>query len=178
MGMGGLRIGEVFGLLWENIDFKNGIIRIIWQSNYGRLREPKTKYSRRIVPIAPELRPILMSWKLKSPSNKFVFPGKDGKIPLCEGPWRSHHYKPLLEKLNLKYINPHALRHQCTFMLLNRGMKIRDVAGIMGHSSTDITYKIYDRLSPEHYVDEMKDISFFNKPRVRKKVRKQNGTSA
>jgi integrase len=178
MGMGGLRIGEVFGLLWENIDFKKGIIRIIWQSNYGKLRDPKTKYSNRTVPIAPELRPILLRWKLKCPSNKFVVPGKDGKKPLCEGPWRAHHYKPLLEKLKLKYVKPQGLRHQCTFMLLNRRIEIRDVSGILGHSSTDITYKIYDRLSPEHYVDEMKDISFFNKPGVRKKVRKQNGNSA
>ena len=56
----GVRIGELHGLKWSDIDFKNNIVRIersrIYSSGVGTYeKDPKTRTSKRIVPFHQDL---------------------------------------------------------------------------------------------------------------------------
>src|SRR5262249_46332405 len=66
----GLRIGEVLGLTWPAVDLKSGKLRVITNladTDRGKpltLQPPKTRTSRRTVPLPPELIRELKVWKL------------------------------------------------------------------------------------------------------------------
>ena len=53
------------------------------------------------------------------------------------------------EKAGLPHIRVHDLRHSYASMLINKGIDIQVISRLMGHGSTDITYKIYSHFYPE-----------------------------
>ncbi len=84
----GLRVGEVCGLKWENVDLENGIIHI--DSSVERIKninkqngssktvlilsDTKSDTSNRTIPISNILQKILL--KNKQNNNRFVIEGK------------------------------------------------------------------------------------------------------
>ena len=56
----GLRIGEVLALNWASVDFAIGQIRVTRGYYRGSMGSPKTKCSRRVVPLPEALRPVLL----------------------------------------------------------------------------------------------------------------------
>jgi integrase len=56
----GLRIGEVLGLPWKNVDFNSGEIRITQACYRGIIGSPKTKCSKRLVSIPTALKTALL----------------------------------------------------------------------------------------------------------------------
>src|SRR5262249_51985537 len=64
----GLRLGEVAGIHWQDVDLEGGMIRVRKQrdATTGTLRELKTKAAKREIPIATPLRRLLVEWKLNS----------------------------------------------------------------------------------------------------------------
>lgn len=71
----GARLGEAFGLTWEEIDFDNNTIRIRRQMiDYPKMYLSNPKYnSKREVPICPTLKTILLKEKEKQERNKAFF---------------------------------------------------------------------------------------------------------
>lgn len=71
----GARLGEAFGLTWEEIDFENNLIRIKRQMiDYPKMYLSNPKYnSKRDVPICPTLKAILLKEKEKQERNKAFF---------------------------------------------------------------------------------------------------------
>lgn len=65
----GLRIGEVLGLCWDDVDLEKGQIRIVRQIHPGRIRsenffaDPKTNASKRTIYISGRLLDALKLWK-------------------------------------------------------------------------------------------------------------------
>jgi len=66
--------------MWKDIDFKSDTISINRQYYGGTLKDPKTEKSNQVIPILPELKPILKEWKLQCKSLKWVFPGSRNDI--------------------------------------------------------------------------------------------------
>jgi len=171
---GGLRLSEVLGLQWKYIDLKNRTIRVEFQCYQGTYREVKTPSSVRTVPIIEDLLPILQEWKLKCPPpKKWLFPGSSGDKPMFTSSWSQYNFKPLLKKLDLPDVNFHSLRKLCTKLLLDNGIPLREVMGILGHSDPKITLQVYDSLTDQHLVRVTKDIRIFNNEStmLRKKLR-------
>jgi len=173
-GLAGLRISEILGLQWKNIDFIEDKIYIDKQYFQGQYKKPKSATSKRIIPIFSDLRPVLQEWKLKCPPpKKWLFPGRK-ECPLYGSSWEMYNFKPLLRQLDLPDVKFHSLRHLFNKMILDAGMPIREAMQILGHSDPKITVSIYDRLSPGRLVEVSRDIKFFNTPERRKKLRKNN----
>lgn len=147
--LAGLRLAEVFGLKWDKVDFIHEQISIDLQYTRGVLKTPKAG-STRIVPILPDLSPILKAWKLQSSYPVWLFPGAKDK-PHTPHHWVHCVFKPLLQNLGLPPIRFHALRHGFDKMLHDMGIQTRDVMQIMGHKSWTMS-KHYDRESPEHLI--------------------------
>lgn len=83
----GLRIGELLALKWQDIDFKQGELHVERSCHYGKGKDgkfaritdtPKTKTSKRIVPLPKQLLPILKEWK-KQAKSEYVVESNQGK---------------------------------------------------------------------------------------------------
>jgi len=145
----GLRIGEVLALTWPAIDLKAGRLEVrfnLADSDKGQplmLQPPKTKSSRRSVPLPPELTRELKIWKLKCPRSEqdLVFAREDGK------PYHRNAASDALDraikKAEIKRLTPHGLRHSFASLLLADGVPVPEVSALLGHKDSYVTWKVY-----------------------------------
>jgi integrase len=63
----GLRLGELLGLKWQDVDLARGVIRVRRQlTQQGELAEPKTRNAKREVVVFPDLGCFLREHRLRS----------------------------------------------------------------------------------------------------------------
>ncbi len=82
-----LRVSELLGLTWMDIDFHNMAIQVRRAYVWGRFKEPKSKASKAAVPLHPLVAGFLLAWRDRTPYAKdrdYVFPSLKlkGKKPL------------------------------------------------------------------------------------------------
>lgn len=65
-GASGLRVGELLGLKWEDVDFKKSVIYIRRSIVKQRIGPPKTEASQKPIPMNSELAKALRLWKMKT----------------------------------------------------------------------------------------------------------------
>jgi len=150
----GLRIGEIIGLTWENIDLKNASIKVMqqWKKlpsgeyNFGKL---KSKNSYRSVPIPQNTISQFKSFKKVENMNGRVFNFKNTKSTACS-------LNLVLKKYN---ITVHELRHTYGSKLIANGMSYTDAAELLGHTPAE-TMRTYS-----HVNDDMrkKNVELINK---------------
>ncbi len=147
----GLRIGEVCGLKWEDINFntkslevKRTIERIKNNEKNSHLKTiliestPKSDTSNRIIPIPNFL--IQMLQKLKTEDKYFLLSNKE---TLYDPRLFNYFYKNILKKSNITYTNFHTLRHTFATRSIESKMDIKTLSEILGHSNVDITLRLY-----------------------------------
>lgn len=147
-GMCGLRIGEILGLRWDKIDFKNDTIEIDiqWKNlddkkiGFGEL---KSKNSYRTLPLPPYVKQLLIQWRNYKPtdiSNRVIaYKCIAGLTQLLK-----NYTKKLGYDLTI-----HEFRHTYATSLIARGIDFKTVAKLMGHD-IEQTMKTYS-----HVTDEM-----------------------
>jgi integrase len=59
----GMRIGEVLALCWRDVDLVGGTVRVNLAINDGHFDEPKTKRSKRVVPLANKAKAVPVARK-------------------------------------------------------------------------------------------------------------------
>lgn len=153
---GGLRIGEVCGLKWEDVDLENRVLYIrhtVIRLKKGlQLSTPKTSSSRRVVPMPDVLINYLKMYESQSDSF-MVSNSMDLYDPRCV----QRCFKTLCKKYNFT-IHFHALRHTYATTCMMKGMDMKSLSEILGHSSVSITLSLYVHSSIEHkkrQVDEV-----------------------
>ena len=156
----GLRIGEMCGLKWSDIDFKQNTLsvqRTVYRANKqdNRIGEPKTKLtvgepktpaSFRVIPIPSFLFPVLLEHK-KTVCSEWVVAINDYGIP---DP-RSHQYKykKILNDCSVPYKNFHSCRHTFASRCIEVGVDIKSLSEMLGHASVNITLDTYVHSSLE-----------------------------
>lgn len=139
----GMREGELFGLRWTDVDFRNGIIFI--RQNYVKKHfgTPKSGKSRPI-PMTPQLKELLAS-NPRNPNSDLVFCQQDGT------PWNRDIVKRpfwrAIKKAGLKKIDIHEMRDSFASQLVMEGKSMKEVQELLGHSDIRMTMK-YAHLSP------------------------------
>lgn len=156
----GLRIGEVCGLTWNDIDMDNKTIQIsktvqrIYNSSTasGKLviDEPKSKSSRRTIPVPAFLFELLKD--NKGEATAYILSGTDR---ITEPRTLQRRFKSLLKKAELPYVNYHCLRHMFATNCIQTGFDIKTLSEILGHSSVEITLKRYVHSSMERKIECM-----------------------
>lgn len=140
----GIRVGELLGLTWNDVDLDSMTISINKQwvrlgaSNNHGFGQLKTKNSKRILPIPLILVKSLSDYKCNSTNDRI--------IPV--------NYSSLLYKYISQHINnhsPHDFRHTYATKLLSNGVDIKTVASLLG-DTVDTVIKTYI-----HYSDEMRE---------------------
>ena len=145
----GVRIGELLGLEWDDVDLQRGFICInktIYRNKdeSGEWRlivdKPKTKSSDRVIPLPSYITDILKARK-DNARSAYVIESKKGERMSI----RSYQYmfKRLTEKAGVRKLNFHALRHTFATRAIECGMDIKTLSEIMGHKNASITLNRY-----------------------------------
>ncbi|HJX51745.1 MAG TPA: site-specific integrase [Polyangia bacterium] len=158
----GLRQEELMKLLWSQVEFsvgKRGALRIErrtrGRSRGGKPYRPKHGKTR-TVPLSGRARAILDDLKQKfrpAPSDR-LFPNVGGcpyvrieHDPECKG---TGYFWQAVERAGLKgKVTFHALRHLFACRCLARGIPMSVVSDYLGHSSIELTVKLYGRFSDD-----------------------------
>lgn len=158
--LAGTRPSEQLGLLWSEVDFERGVIRICRiQERDGSLTDmTKTEAGTREIPMGPTLRAMLLDWRVRCPRRDGelhrVFPGPgrlqpwpkprlDGGGPLLYQNYRRRYWQPVFARLGLPYVTPHSARHLFISTLQAEGIEVGLVAKLAGHASAVVTLGHY-----------------------------------
>ena len=140
----GLRRGELLGLKWQDIDWKNGVIKVRRQIARvdGEIVEAplKTKNSYRAVTISQQAIEVLKMQK-RNTNDEYVFPSPNGG-PISPDSVNNM-LKRVLERAGIPKIRFHDLRHTFATIALQSGVDIKTVSSMLGHFSAGFTLDTY-----------------------------------
>lgn len=153
----GVRLGELMGLEWSDIDFTNGIVSINKSSQYLSdkgvfTKTPKTESSIRDVAIPDFVVSLLEEYRLWYEMQKSIygelwtnsdrlFVQSDGKPmhPSTISKW----FVKFVKEIGLPVINFHGLRHTNATLLISQNIDVAVVAARLGHAQITTTFNFY-----------------------------------
>ena len=153
----GVRLGELMGLEWQDVDFRNGIISINRSSQYLSdmgvfTKVPKTESSIREIAIPEFIISLLEEYKLWYEEQKSIygelwtdsdrlFVQADGKPmhPSTISKW----FVKYVGTIGLPVINFHGLRHTNASLLVAQNIDIAVVSARLGHAQISTTLDFY-----------------------------------
>jgi integrase len=138
----GLRLGELRGLTWRNVDLQRG--RVTVMQSYVRGRIGPTKNNRvRTIPVSGETLSTLKEHRKRSGS--FVFGNGNGDPVAAMTSRRALHRA--CGAAELRQIGWHTLRHSFASHLVMKGVPLKVVQELMGHATIEMTMR-YAHLAP------------------------------
>ena len=149
----GLRRGELLGLLWDDINFETGELKVMKQVKFveGKLQimPPKTKAAERTIILPQPLIAVLKEYKTRVRS-KWLFPSpyKNEDVPRDPCSCRKK-LATILERAECKHVPFHALRHTFATQALRYGMDVKTLASTIGHESVETTLNVYSHTTDE-----------------------------
>lgn len=176
----GLRLGELIGLQWKDVNFQRHSIRI--RRTVGRLskveedgslvkksdtvksteivvRTPKSISSKREIPMFDELWNGLMDYRERQREMIEALGSDYDDQDFIFGITMRKAYDPrvyedlfkrCLKSAGLKDIKFHALRHTFATRALEAGMDIKVLSSLLGHAKASTTLNLYGHALPDH----------------------------
>ncbi|WP_413538368.1 tyrosine-type recombinase/integrase [Enterococcus malodoratus] len=159
----GLRKGELLGLRWKDIDFKNKTLSVKqtlatvdnWRLEF---QVPKTEKSLRTISLDDETLQVIKRWQLKQKElflqfgikaltngNQLLFTTEENKPYYLD--FINHNLKLIVKEHDLKYITPHGFRHTHCSLLFESGASLKEVQVRLGHTDIKTTMDIYAHVS-------------------------------
>lgn len=154
----GLRRSEILGLQWPDIDLKKGsltvnrvLVKVTGTPPY-RFEDPKTKRSRRTIPLPGPVVKELKTWKVAQTAEKLAFKGPYNELNLVftneagqpiNPDFISRRFHKDLTAAKLPAIRFHDLRHGHATMLLELGENLKVISDRLGHSTINMTADTY-----------------------------------
>lgn len=162
----GLRKEEAIGLMWEDVDLKNGYIHVRHAKPFhhgkGEVTDQlKSKAAYRTIPIPAWLLQILREEHSKT-NSPFVLAMRNGESlsasafarlwriienrttddPGLLGKATSPRHPNTVYALDF-HVHPHLLRHTCITRWVEEGFDLKEVQYLAGHSTPDMTLRVY-----------------------------------
>lgn len=177
----GLRLGEILGLKWSDIDFNTGTLTVnrslqrVTEIDRNGNREskvieqlPKTKNSIRTIPIPKNILAKLKDYKVQQSKNKlqigqlytnndYVFCDKLGYHLDDKKPNRN--LKSILTKLGIDPLKFHGLRHTYATRLFEANVPPKTVQVLMGHYDISITLDIYTHVMEDTKLEAVEKLN-------------------
>ena len=149
----GLRIGELCALTWNDIDFKNGVVRVSKalqrvpdKSGKGRtahiVTSPKSKTSVRDIPLPAFVLDILK----QNERSGYILSGTNKPV---EPRTMQNRFKAVLKECGVRSANFHLIRHTYATVCIESGFDAKTVSELLGHSNVNITLNRYVHSSME-----------------------------
>jgi integrase len=147
----GMRIGEILALRWSRLDFLHGSIEISQTYSDGQFGSPKTRSSRRVVPMSSMLLKALETYRAtcnrRDPAN-LVFCTCKG-TPLSPKNLYNRALAPACDELGLPRVSWHSFRHASATLMAEVGESIKTAQAILGHSDVETTLNTYMHAIPD-----------------------------
>jgi integrase len=145
----GLRIGELLALRWRDVDLDSGLIRVRQTCYEGHFDDPKTKRSRRTVPLGSQGMEILKGRKPEvCDPETLVFAARNGS-PLSRRNLLNRQLKPTCENLKLEGITWHWLRHANATMLDSVGASLGTMQALLPADARRAVQGVEDLIGPK-----------------------------
>ena len=176
----GLRIGELLGLKFDDIDFKNKTLTV--RRTLNRLKvyddpdkktdikigEPKTNKAKRVIPLQDFLVTLIQSHHNQVKRERirigelynyqdFIMCNEFGKY--IEPRTYQDLFKKLLHRGGVEKTHFHTLRHTFATRALEAGFDIKSLADILGHADASTTLNKYAHALPDHKKLSMEKLS-------------------
>ncbi len=159
----GMRIGEILGLTWSDIDLDGKHLTIKrQQQRVGKeliICDPKTERSARSIPLTDLAIDALkrhqvwqVGWLREGIESGRVLSGRvftnETGAPL-ENATVLRQFQRITKDAKFPHMRLHDLRHSCATLLLSKGIHARVVMEILGHSTIAMTMNVYSHVVPE-----------------------------
>ena len=171
----GLRLDELLGLMWEDIDLRKNMLHVKRALNRLQIpglpddyqgprtqiviQEPKSENSIRSIPLLPAVVHDLLCWKQTQDSDKMMAEGEYQNTGLIvTNPLGGHieprtfsdYYHRILDKAGLRHFTFHALRHTFASRAMEQGMDEKTLSTLLGHYSVAFTMDTYTHVLDDH----------------------------
>ncbi len=167
----GLRVGELTGLKWEDVDFQKKTISVRRNVGFDYNKkewitgDPKTKSGFRTIPLTDEAISILKRQKSKNRTLKiipiewkeYVFLGVDG-MPV-KNPTYPDAIHLICRKNDIRKFSIHILRHTFATRCIEAGMKPVTLQKILGYSNVGVTMNRYVTTTEDEKRKEMEGVA-------------------
>lgn len=153
----GLRLGEMMGLKWQDIDLEQATLSVnkANQALVGKgvfTKRPKNESSVRSIALSESTVSLLTMYRNEQSETMFQLSGKwidegwvftqwNGKPMYPDTP--SHWFRDFLKHHNLPHMKFHALRHLSATVLIAQGVPLKSVSARLGHADICTTANIY-----------------------------------
>lgn len=156
----GMRLSELLGLIWEEVDFDEGLIRVRYQLGRGSREKPstrarlKTGAAIRDIPLLPQLSIMLQKRRLALPRSSprdYVFPTNGGTAQ-AQAAFERYALHRAAREAGLDgdgrpTLRIHDLRHTfASHLIVDLRLDAMQVSRILGHARPSITLDTYTHL--------------------------------
>lgn len=178
----GLRIGEVTGLQWQDVDLKKKELRVrhtlAWITGKGYfLQEPKSENSRRTVPLPDKAVSLLRARKIAQGKHRLTYGEYWQPLPDLPNLVFTTRYGTPIDGSNLRaemrrilsgmkekgtditWASFHTLRHTFATRCIEEGMQPKTLQHILGHATLAITMDLYCDVMEDTKREEMARIA-------------------
>ena len=146
LAYGGLRLGELLGLQWGDVEYAANrlLVRRQLEAVTGELRAPKTKAGTRFVELPTFVMTELKRWQLRCPKGNLdlCFPDSAGG-GMDDRNFRTRIFYPALRRARLRRIRVHDLRHTAASLMIATGADLAAISRQLGHANVQITLATY-----------------------------------
>ena len=153
----GLRSGELLALKWKDVELDRSRVHVHAtilnpMSNVNAIYQdsPKTKSSNRIVPLTPKAKAILKRL-MEDRQTEWVFESGGRRYSYKQLMYQT---KKLCRESDVPYYGEHVFRHTFATNCYYKGIDVKILSRLMGHSSVSVTYNTYINLYGDGF-DEM-----------------------
>lgn len=175
----GMRIGELCGLMWEDIDLKKRVINVQHNLCYfskenksvHEMHDTKTSQGNRTIPLTDKALFVLKRQKLTK--QELILKGKIAPSEYQNLVFTTRQNKPtqryviqssietIIKKIqkeneDFQFFSTHSFRHTFATRAIENGMNPKTLQKLLGHSSLNMTMDLYCHVTEETLFDEMK----------------------
>jgi integrase len=157
----GLRVGEILGLRWSDVDFASAQLRVSQRCYRGEMDSPKTRASQRTLPLPPA---CIQALKRVQPGfrpeqkDALVFRTSKG-TPYSDTNILHRELKPAGQKIDAPWLSWHTFRRTHATLLQLAGGSLKDAQAQLGHSRLSTTLEIYTIPLPDHQREAVHKLS-------------------
>ena len=180
----GLRLGELQGLRWDDVDLAGGKLRVErgWDQFTKQVLTTKTRAGVRSVPIVPILRDLLLDLRMDQAKvgadHGYVFGiwgGKGNRRYTPDRPFDRAtmwlYSRRAWKAANMTPIGFHECRHTFASLMIAAGVNAKALTTYLGHTTISMTYDRYGHLMPGNEAEAARLLDAFLREKAEERAR-------
>ncbi len=161
----GLRVGEIMGLKWGDIDFASDTIRVQRTITDGKIKQGTKTTDYRDIKIPGLVKQyIIKQKKYTMLKSEWLFVTRFNTPIMSYSTITKYYWKKALTACGLRYREPYQMRHSFACNALLEGFDVNYIQYMLGHSSLEMVFKVYGNFIPNNtQTNGFNDIYYLDK---------------